>query len=615
MKSKERFFTIITVAKNDVWSLTKTMRSIFRQSYKNIEYIVVDSNSNDGTKSLLEFWYSNNLITNFVSEPDTSVYNAMNKGLRLANGEFICFLNANDVFFDDYVLEKVHKLLENSNRDGILGWGQLNNDIWASWAEDEAIKLSSLGFCHQALFVKRQLLLTQPFDERPFKTDSDTLQLGHLYAKGANIAIVPEVFAIRGGDKGISADLEKTKKSIQNTIVEEYSLQPDIAEKIINFRHRCLEPEYILKLLSDCEDQRLCHHLGCMVLDTLFRKKSSLLNDAVAKQLLDAAYQALNKATASHLIERLLTAQTIRLNILKQNFNERENLKQVINRFKIKEDERISKTKLGSSFNNSNSGEFLVSLTSFPDRISTLHFVIQSLITQTLPPKEIHLWLGGNEIPSKRWLPRELLALEKYGLRIFFVPKTFHQYDKFLHNSQENKNRPFIIVDDDVIYPITSLESLLKEHLAYPSAVIANRCHLMAMTEEGNIEPYIKWQKEVAAKRPSLRLMPTGVGGVLYPPNFLNQQMVTNISDILANAPYADDIWLKACTLAKGVSVVSSPLAQNSKWRIRYTPTMKVGALHETNVDLGLNDVQIQRCLSWLNNIRPAWKEEFIKDV
>ncbi len=612
------FITIVTVVKDDVWSLTKTMRSIFTQSFKDFEYIVIDGASTDGTKELIKSGPLSKLVTGFVSEPDTGVYNAMNKGLKLAKGEFVCFLNANDTFADDYALEKVHSLLANSLRDGILGWGRLNDDIWASWIEDEAFKLSSLGFCHQSLFVKRSLLLTHLFDERPFKTDSDTRQLGSLYASGANIEIIPEVLIIRGGDKGISADMVRTKKSIENTIIEEYpSLSDKDIEKIVSFRRQCSEPEYICKLLSS-EDKRLRLHLAYMVLDTLFKKSSSSLNHTEIEKLFQSICYAIgDKNHIPHTLDRLFMAQSIRYKIISKDVNNKKSLKLEINKFESEEKSRIEKVReANAKVSEVNSiDDFVISLTSFPKRIPTLHFVIQSLLEQTCRPKEIHLWLGEDEIPSKKWLPGKLLELEQHGLRIFIAKRTCHQYDKFLHNSHENRTKPFIIVDDDVIYPPTSLACLLEGHKNYPNTVISNRCHLMGISQDGFIEPYNTWKREVTTKRPTLRVIATGAGGVLYPTGFLNHDMVTRVGDILANAPYADDIWLKVCTLAQGIPTLPTSLSQEGKWYHRYTPTMKIGALHATNVDLGLNDMQLQRCLNWLTNVKPTWREELIADL
>lgn len=612
------FFSIVTVTRNDVWALTKTARSVFRQGFKNFEYIILDGASNDGTDSLAKFWKSAGLVGKFVSEPDSGVYNAMNKGVRLANGHFVCLLNAGDIFASDDVLEKAFNALNGFKLDGILGWGELNGQIWASWAGHEAFKLASLGFCHQSLFVKRDLIIERPFDERSFKTDSDTRQLGSFYEHGADIKIIPEVLAIRGGEPGISANLERTKISIINTLVEEYApLTTNDAEKVLLFRRTCEEPEYIMSLLASAPP-KLRLHIAYMVLDTLFLRQSAKMSQKQVNDLYIRASQALcdtaDKNLKKEVIQKLLTAQSARLALMDRHKESSKKLKNDLRIFQEEEDKRISKLSSERTVK-PYIGDFVVSLTSFPARIPSLHHVIRSLFEQTVRPREVHLWLGQDEIPNKNWLPKALLNFEALGLKINFARRTFHQYDKFLHNSQVNGNVPFVIVDDDVIYPPNSMEELVLTHNRFPNAVIANRAHMIGISEAGEIKDYSHWRREIEVVEPSLLAFPTGAGGVLYPVGFLTDTDVTNIPNILSHAPYADDVWLKVCALARGIPTMTTRLSKGSTWYLRYTPTMREGALHATNVDLGLNDMQLSRSFEWLSKIKPMWRDDLLNEL
>lgn len=96
--------TIITVVLNGKTSLDRTIRSIARQTYKNREFIVIDGGSRDGTVDIMRS--CGGLIDSWISEPDRGIYDAMNKGIDLASGEWLIFMNAGDVFFDEHVLEK-----------------------------------------------------------------------------------------------------------------------------------------------------------------------------------------------------------------------------------------------------------------------------------------------------------------------------------------------------------------------------------------------------------------------------------------------------------------------------------------------------------------------------
>lgn len=615
---KGPFFSIITVVRDDAWSLLTTARSVFEQKFQDFEYIVVDGASRDGTKSLVDFWVDYGLVTRTLSEPDQGVYNAMNKGLRMATGEFVCFLNANDVFASSTVLQEVHALLTSDNFDGALGWGKLQGQIWASWTEHEALKMASLGFCHQSLYVRRELILDTVFDERRFKTDSDTFQIGELYAKGARIEIVPEVWAVRGGDLGLSADKERTAISIEDTLKSEYpELDEYDATNILNFRRTCSNPEELAKLL-DRVASRTLHHLARMILDTFFQKQSLSIEEGAWKSLISRSLDiVLAEDNGEQEIRRLISAQKKRAELLERDKEAKRNLESTIekaNMGRARKRRGDDTTSIRSDVDGLQNVEFAVSLTSFPARFEGLASVVRSLFDQSLPPTEVHLWLGRDEVRNKSWVPKSLKMLEAHGLRIHFAERTLRQYNKFMHNPTLNRNRAFIIVDDDVIYPYRALERLVETHRSWPDAVVGNRCHRITFKSNDEVAPYKEWEHEVSLPWPSHQLMATGVGGVLYPPGFLCAPIVTRTEDILSCAPYADDVWLKACALALNVPIVATALSHNTDWYDGYTPTQTTGSLMRSNVERGLNDVQIRRSLEWVAGIRPGWRDQVLNE-
>jgi glycosyltransferase involved in cell wall biosynthesis len=100
--------SIITINLNNKVGLEKTFTSIFNQSFRGFELIVIDGASVDGSIELIEKY--SNQICYWATEPDSGVYEAMNKGIREASGEYCYFLNSGDVFFNKEVLESVYKL-------------------------------------------------------------------------------------------------------------------------------------------------------------------------------------------------------------------------------------------------------------------------------------------------------------------------------------------------------------------------------------------------------------------------------------------------------------------------------------------------------------------------
>ncbi|MBT8324244.1 MAG: glycosyltransferase, partial [Winogradskyella sp.] len=102
--------SIITVNFNNAEGLKKTVDSVTAQTWKDFEYIIIDGSSTDGSTEVIKA--NKNIIDRWVSEPDEGVYQAMNKGISMANGEYLLFLNSGDHFYKDDVLEKFHKELK-----------------------------------------------------------------------------------------------------------------------------------------------------------------------------------------------------------------------------------------------------------------------------------------------------------------------------------------------------------------------------------------------------------------------------------------------------------------------------------------------------------------------
>jgi len=105
--SKGPILSIITVNLNDVEGLKKTMTSVLEQTWQEFEYIVIDGGSTDGSKEYIESF--SDKISVWVSEPDAGIYNGMNKGIKVANGEYLLFLNSGDHLFDNRVLDTNRK--------------------------------------------------------------------------------------------------------------------------------------------------------------------------------------------------------------------------------------------------------------------------------------------------------------------------------------------------------------------------------------------------------------------------------------------------------------------------------------------------------------------------
>ncbi len=111
--------SIITVVRNNVATIKDAINSVIGQTYKNIEYIVVDGASTDGTVSVVESY--TNKIDKFITEKDHGVYDAMNKGITLATGDIIGILNSDDMYFDKNVIERIVNTFREKKTDSVFG--------------------------------------------------------------------------------------------------------------------------------------------------------------------------------------------------------------------------------------------------------------------------------------------------------------------------------------------------------------------------------------------------------------------------------------------------------------------------------------------------------------
>lgn len=153
--------SVITVNYNDKNGLKKTIDSIISQKWQNFEFIVIDGNSNDGSKAIIDSHKS--VFTHAVSESDEGIYHAMNKGISLAKGDYLLFLNSGDILLDENTLQKAQQHL-NSNK--AIYYGDVIYQETDRQRErifpDELTFLFFLehSLSHQAAFIHRSL-----FDE------------------------------------------------------------------------------------------------------------------------------------------------------------------------------------------------------------------------------------------------------------------------------------------------------------------------------------------------------------------------------------------------------------------------------------------------------------------
>ena len=169
--------SIITINRNNAEGLRKTIESVVNQTYADFEYIIIDGASTDSSVDVIQ-QFNNSTIQqfNWISEPDTGVYNAMNKGIYKAQGEYLLFLNSGDFLVDNGVLKNVFQL--NYYEDILCGNCNVSDNGKVVWTAipPENITFGTLfnqGLAHQATFIKRQLFSDLGLYREDFKYNSD----------------------------------------------------------------------------------------------------------------------------------------------------------------------------------------------------------------------------------------------------------------------------------------------------------------------------------------------------------------------------------------------------------------------------------------------------------
>lgn len=148
--------SVITVCYNSRRTIRRTLESVMEQTYGNIEYVVVDGGSTDGTLAIIDEY--RHAIAKFVSEPDGGVYDAMNKGVRMATGDWIHLLNSDDFYATPDVLQTAARVLDPHRTNYFLMWREFadqSRDLQA-WDYSRWRLFVSAFLPHSALIVSRK---------------------------------------------------------------------------------------------------------------------------------------------------------------------------------------------------------------------------------------------------------------------------------------------------------------------------------------------------------------------------------------------------------------------------------------------------------------------------
>ena len=248
--------------------------------------------------------------------------------------------------------------------------------------------------------------------------------------------------------------------------------------------------------------------------------------------------------------------------------------------------------------------KLIISLTSFPARIPTLHITLSSLLQQTVKPDMVVLWLATEQFPNgENDLTPEVLRLKDFGLTI----KWYHDikpYKKLIPALLEFPNDAIITVDDDVFYDKTMVERLYKSYKEYPHYI---NCHRITKISLKNGK--IKAKPKKCYRNPSFANKLVGVGGVLYPPKSLYKD-ITNEELFMKLAPTNDDIWFWLMAVLNDTKIIQ--IKNNNDEPIEIAETLNGPCLCQVN-DNGENLFYVQ--LENMFNHYEGLREKVLNDI
>lgn len=155
--------SIITVVYNCVNTLEETILSVINQDFDNFEFIIIDGGSSDGTIEIIQ--KHQDKITSWISEPDKGIYDAMNKGIKIAKGDYLFFLGGDDLLYINSVLKKISSKLTDKNK---IYYGNVlfktRNVIYDG--KFSSLKIATRNISHQSIFYPREIFDKYSFDTK-----------------------------------------------------------------------------------------------------------------------------------------------------------------------------------------------------------------------------------------------------------------------------------------------------------------------------------------------------------------------------------------------------------------------------------------------------------------
>jgi glycosyltransferase involved in cell wall biosynthesis len=256
-------YSIITINYNNQSGLRRTIESVISQTFTDYEYILIDGGSTDGSVDVIKEYKQH--INYWVSEKDNGIYNAMNKGIKVAKGDYLNFMNSGDMFYNENVLSII--ATEFNDIDILVGKDYHYNAITKKgFSSILPTRISMITFFmetlpHQGAFIKRKLFENDLYDENLSIAADWAFYVKKIVVENCSVKLIPIIVSNRE-QGGISTSQELEHKNERDTIIHQL-LPNGVYHDYKTLSH--LDRSTLYKLMNICEYEKACRLLALCI--------------------------------------------------------------------------------------------------------------------------------------------------------------------------------------------------------------------------------------------------------------------------------------------------------------------------------------------------------------
>ena len=543
--------------------------SLIKQTFKDIEIICVDDGSVDLTPKILKSFAELDTRVKVICQKNSGVSAARNAGVHQAKGEYITFLDSDDWVNESYI-EKLYDAITRNNADIAVSemirkrphaekYRLRFEEVKIYTDLQEKIDVCRIPSC---CYICGKLFNKKFIENSPFKTGvyyEDVIWLPEIIKAAKLLVVVPKTYYYyRVNNNSIVKSVQSVQKQHDSYTAKKYIVRFFEENGLKLSKHVRSVTKYIKYLfkipvlkVKECDGYEKTLLFGFLPIN---KRKSSL-------------YYKFNKNKKMFFFRDLDAHYYVNIFGLHLGFKH----KQEFHYDKV--------TNLGVT-DVKRSPQLIVSLASYPARINTVNKTIETLLTQTVKPDRLILWLAYEQFPNKEGdLPQNLLELKQFGLEIGWS-EDLKSYKKLVPALQKFPEDIIVTADDDLYYQKDWLESLYSAYLKDSKNIYTRRA--CRVVNKGNVFKNTPHYSNTHYE-PDFSNQLMGGAGTIYPPHSLHKD-VFKTELIKTLVPTYDDIYFWAMAIINGTKI---GLVKNKDLNIYNVEGTQDGALCKIN---GQND-------------------------